>query len=87
MAWRARFASPASIASTIAPCWATLATDPVEDGALWLHRPDRPPGRLKAMTGDGLFQAVDNDTLRVRITPRVLDLLRPDPAWSVQYRK
>ena len=55
------------------------------DHALWLHRPDRPPNRLSAMTRDGLFQAVDNETLRVRITPDALEVLRPDPAWSVQY--
>lgn len=52
------------------------------DHALWLHRPDRPPDRLSAMTRDGLFQAVDNDSLRVRITPDALEVLRPDPAWS-----
>ncbi len=57
------------------------------DHALWLHRPDRPPNRLSAMNRDGLFQAIDNDTLRVRITPDVLEVLRLDPAWSTQYRR
>ncbi len=57
------------------------------DHGLWLHRPDRPPDRLTAMTADGLFQAVDNDSLRVRITPDRLEVLRPDPAWSVEYPK
>lgn len=56
------------------------------DHALWLYRPDRPPLRLAAMTRD-LFQAVDNDTLRVQITPGVLSVLRIDPAWSIQYRR
>lgn len=55
------------------------------DHALWLHRPDRPPNRLSAMTRDGLFQAVDNETLRVRIKSDVLEVLRLDPAWSTQY--
>ncbi len=58
-----------------------------EDGALWLHRPDRPPNRLRPMTRDGLFQAVDNDTLRVRISAGALDVLRIDPAFSTQYRR
>lgn len=57
------------------------------DHALWLHRPDRPPNRLAAMTEDGLFRGVDNDTLRVQITPAALEVLRPDPAYSVQYSK
>ncbi len=58
-----------------------------QDHALWLHRPDRPAGRLTPMTGEGLFQSVDNDTLRVRITPGLLEVLRIDPAYSRQYRK
>lgn len=58
-----------------------------QDHALWLHRPDRTPSRLAPMTSDGLFQAVDNDTLRIRVTPATLDLLRIDPAYSKQYRK
>lgn len=57
------------------------------DHGLWLHRPGRPPNRLTAMTTDGLFQAVDNDSLRVRIRPDRLEVLRPDPAWSVEYPK
>lgn len=57
------------------------------DHALWLHRPDRPPNRLSAMTDDGLFQAVDNDTLRVRITPDELEMLRPDPAYGTRYQR
>lgn len=57
------------------------------DHGLWLHRPGRPPDRLTAMTADGLFQAVDNDSLRVRITPDRLEVLRSDPAWSVSYPK
>jgi hypothetical protein len=58
-----------------------------ENHALWLDRADRAPSRLSAMTADGLFQALDNDTLRVRIAPDALDVLRPDPAYSVRYRK
>lgn len=57
------------------------------DHALWLSRPDRPLSRLTPMTRDGLFQAVDNDTLRVRIGPATLEVLRIDPAYSRQYRK
>jgi len=59
----------------------------LQDHALWLRRPDRPPSRLTPMTRDGLFQSVDNDTLRVRIAPGAIDVLRIDPAFSKQYRK
>lgn len=58
-----------------------------EDHALWLHRPDRPPSRLSPMTANGLFRAVDNDSLRIRIGVDMLDVLRIDPAYSRQYRK
>lgn len=57
-----------------------------ENGALWLHRPDRPPSRLLPMSRD-LFQAADNETLRVRITPRALEVLRPDPAYSMRFTR
>jgi retinol-binding protein 3 len=57
------------------------------DHSLWLHRPDRAPDRLRAMTEDGLFQSIENATLRVRITADTLDVLRLDPAYSVQYRR
>jgi hypothetical protein len=58
-----------------------------QDHALWLHRPDRPAYRLAPMTRDGLFQAVGEATLRVRIAPDTLEVLRIDPAYSSRYRK
>lgn len=58
-----------------------------EDHALWLQRPDRPASRLAPMTRDGLFQALDNETLRVRIAPDAVEVLRIDPAYSKPYRK
>lgn len=59
----------------------------LEDHALWLRRPDRPPSRLQPMTRDGLFQSLDNPTLRVRIAPDALELLRIDSAYSSTYRR
>lgn len=59
----------------------------LQDHALWLHRPGREPERLAPMADEGLFQAVDNDTLRVLIAPDVLHLLRLDPAWSTEHRR
>lgn len=58
-----------------------------EDHALWLQCPDRPTNRLTPMTRDGLFQALDNETLRVRIAPDRIEVLRIDPAYSKAYRK
>ncbi len=44
------------------------------EGALWFHRPDRPPSRLSPLTADGLFAIEDNERLRVRLTGKVLEL-------------
>lgn len=63
------------------------ASTRVRDHALWLVRPGRPELRLKAMTREGLFQAVDEDTLRVRIKPDALEVLRIDPAYSRTYQR
>lgn len=59
----------------------------LKDHALWLRRPDRPPSRLKPMTRDGLFQAMDNPTLRARIMPDRLEVLRIDPTYSTTYKR
>jgi hypothetical protein len=58
-----------------------------DNRGLWLGRPGRQPSRLVPMTSDGLFQSVENGSLRVRIGRGVLDLLRIDPAFSEQYLK
>ncbi|MBJ7440878.1 MAG: S41 family peptidase [Sphingopyxis sp.] len=59
----------------------------ISDHALWLHRPGRPASRLAPMTRDGLFQSLDNATLRVKISRDHLDLLRLDPAYSTRHAK
>jgi hypothetical protein len=45
------------------------------DGALWLARPHRPTRRLAPLTPDGLFAVEDLDVMRVRFTPKGLELL------------
>lgn len=54
---------------------------------LWLYRPDRDPHRLAAMTADGLFQAVDEPMLRVRVDRDGLEVLSIDPAFSRRYAR
>jgi hypothetical protein len=48
---------------------------------LWLRRPTR-DYRLSPMTRGGLFQAVDVESLRVRVTGRTLEILRADPKFN-----
>jgi hypothetical protein len=48
------------------------------DSALWLTRPNRPTRRLSPLTSDGLFAVEGADILRVRFTPKSLELLRQD---------
>lgn len=57
------------------------------EGALWLNRPGRDPYKLKAMTADGLFQAVDVESLRVRVTDKTLEVLRVDPQLNQTFAK
>jgi hypothetical protein len=55
--------------------------------ALWLHRPDRDPYRLTPMAKGGLFQASDVPSLRVRILPDRLEVLRADPAMNQTFTR
>jgi len=55
--------------------------------SLWLNRPDRDPAELKAMTRDGLFQAVGIDSLRVQFSRNQLEILRPDPEMNRTFKK
>jgi len=59
----------------------------ISEHSLWLYRQDRPASRLSPMTADGLFQVLDNDMLRVKISDDHLDLLRLDPAYSTRHNK
>lgn len=49
---------------------------------LWLYRPDRDPYRLAPMDRNGLFRATDVPSLRVRILPDRLEVLREDAAMN-----
>ena len=56
----------------------------LRDGALWLTRADRPPRRLSPLDAEGLFAVDGVDVLRLRFTPKGLELLRQgDPAPRV----
>jgi hypothetical protein len=48
------------------------------DGALWFQRPGRAARRLSPLDADGLFAVEDSERLRVRFTPRELQLHRRD---------
>ncbi|MBA3258377.1 MAG: S41 family peptidase [Gemmatimonadales bacterium] len=50
------------------------------NGALWLTRLNRPARRLTPLTSGGLFAVEEIDVLRVRFTPKGLELLRQDEA-------
>jgi hypothetical protein len=53
------------------------------DRALWLERENRPPRRLSPLTSEGLFAVEGSTTLRVRFTPKGLEMLRrgdPNPS-------
>ncbi|MGH6787925.1 MAG: S41 family peptidase [Novosphingobium sp.] len=54
-----------------------VASIELRDSALWLHRPDRREVELKPIGAGGLFEAVDDDTLRVRIGGGTLEIFRP----------
>lgn len=49
-------------------------------GALWLTRLNRPTRRLTPLTSSGLFEVEELDALRVRFTPKGLELLRQGEA-------
>ncbi len=57
------------------------------DDALWLHRPDRTDLKLVPIGPDGLFEAEEVDTLRVRIGKRSLDVLRPLAVLDEHYER
>jgi hypothetical protein len=46
----------------------------VRDGGLWMIRGDRGPRRLVPLTADALFAVEDAPKLRVRFTPKALEL-------------
>jgi hypothetical protein len=47
------------------------------DGALWITRPDRETVRMSLLTSDGLFAVERVEGMRVRLTGRTMELLRP----------
>ncbi|MFT3744206.1 MAG: S41 family peptidase [Pyrinomonadaceae bacterium] len=47
----------------------------LDDGTLWLERPERPRSRLIPLNKDGLFAIEGNDLLRARITEKAVELL------------
>jgi hypothetical protein len=55
------------------------------DRALWLSRQGRGSLKLVAMGADGLFEAEEIDTLRVKFGNHALDILRPIPAMNEHY--
>jgi len=56
-----------------------------QDGALTLVRAGRKPVKLMPMGSDGLFESDEDDTLRVKISKRALDVLRPVPSMNEHY--
>lgn len=47
------------------------------DGILWLIRRDREPARLSPLTADGLFSVERVNGVRVKLTGKTMELLRP----------
>lgn len=47
------------------------------DGVLWLIRRDRAPARMSPMTADGLFSVERINSVRVKLTGKTLEVLRP----------
>ena len=59
----------------------------LRDGALWLTRANRPPRRLAPLDAEGLFAVDGVDVLRVRFTPKGLELLRAGEATPRLFEK
>ena len=47
----------------------------LNDGALWLQRPNRPPARLSPLAPDGVFAIEGSEYLRARLTGKTVELL------------
>lgn len=47
----------------------------LDDGALWLERPNRPTARLAPLTSAGVFAIEGSEHLRARLTGKTLELL------------
>lgn len=63
------------------------ATLEFHDGKLTLVRAGRKPVRLTPMGSDRLFEADEDDTLRVKIDKHALDVLRPVPSMNEHYQQ